>query len=872
MLEISGKPAAHHIGGSLQDVSNKGDRLSAGSPEKLNEKLESSPSTPSLSKSDSNLRRSPHSVDRPPPSSISPIENKNFIEAAPNQPRDTHKAAHKSSTSIPFRNSKISVAVDISTSTRGLILSQEALAISTICRLLSKKARKNGHLLPWSKEAHPILRLKDSAELKVNYGTDPSALCSNSAHVTALKKSELWILMTDGQIEEETINKFADGIARNGLHGIICVIMLFGNLPRKPCLLNTSVGISLFAVASNCLFLFHDVDSGRTYVLQHKGCFTTSFEGIWSVNPSLDTSATWNSLSLTSHKQLAMLRIPKPVTLGKDEIALIGGKTIKIQDLYQGRLNPQTVSEIFENDDNIKTVLLTAATRGKSAEVEAWLAEQRMTALDCYTAPRLDINQKAYFCTEMLIKLMKNEESQSNLIDLQRRLRDAHATNWIRLRASIECQLVETNTRNEYVTACIDRSISTRVNSLSSPANLSLFSSAHRVNMKPSQQFYQYNQFATTVPYLFTPNYRRTTGYSSETKLSGYCSLCGDLTSLPALLLKKPDPNLRTQALPAPGSQTRLAFPLAMGNFPETDIISSFVCCDPCSYFITQAGEAPPDEKIVGFILLHNFNENQHLWISALDKALEQRFAKEDLALLFLAILYMTLLDIDTEIKQQNLTIRGALHWAIDQLQQSVQAPMSLSQCLAAPGEGVTYSKFFNVLKQSFLGVSMPQPPILRYPIEGFSILVRAAKNMKILEQKAIDNVVFERLLFHLTEQFIALHKAGSHTNPTLSDEISGSNLITDFVPMITKFRTQNEEEDQRITTTPVTVASLYGGPLLSEEDFAIFQTMVPSILTTEDPGAEIIIDKFIRIMIEVTKEIVDPVRSFDYIRRSLGS
>ena len=764
------------------------------------------------------------------------------------------------------------MAVDVSTSTRGLVLSQEALAISTICHQLSKEAVQNGHLLPWSEIAHPVLQLTDSAQLRVNFGTDPTVLCSNNALATALQESELWFLMTDGMIEEAIINKFADGIARRRLHGTTCVIVLFGYLPYKPCLLNTSVGISLFAVAPNCLFLFHDVDSGTIYVLQHKGCFTTTFESIWSVNPSLDEEATWEKLSLTTYEQLAMSRIPKPAKLGEDDIALIGGKTIRIQDLYQGYLDPETVSQIFEHDDNMKTVLLTAATRGKSAEVEAWLAKQRMVAPDPYTAPRPDINQEAYVCTKKLIELKKNRAFQDDLNNLQRRLRNAHTRNWMNLIGSVESRLAETKTRDGLVRDCITRISFTRISPLSIPMGVSPVSSKYGVYTGSSQQYCQNDLPEKKTPYLYTPKYRRQTETYPNIEVSGHCGLCGVLAWPLALLFKKADPNLRTEGFPPPGSQTKLAFPLAMGNFPETDIISSFVCCDPCSYFITQIGEAPPDEKIVGSVILHNFYENQHLWMSALDTVLEQRFAKEDLGLLFLGFLYTTLSDFGTEITQQNLTIGKALHWAINQLQWSVQAPMSLSQSLGAPGEDITYSPFVNVLEKSFLGLSMPQKPILRYPIEGFSILVRAGKKLNFLEQKAIDNVVFERLLVHLTEQFIALRKRGRHKIPALSDQFTVNKLITAFIPIITKFKVRDRQEDRHIIATPVTIGSLYGGPLLSEEDFAMFQTMIPSILTLEDCGAGIIVDKFIRKMIEVTEQIDDPVRSFDLIRESLGS
>lgn len=139
--------------------------------------------------------------------------------------------------------------------------------------------------------------------------------------------------------------------------------------------------------------------------------------------------------------------------------------------------------------------------------------------------------------------------------------------------------------------------------------------------------------------YLYTTHYRRKLdGALEDAEHGGNCALCGASKSPMALLLNMPDPDLRTECLPPPGSLAKLAFPLAMGNFPETDIISASVCCDPCSHFITRVGEAPPNEKIVAAVILTSLEYNWSHWILALTSALEHRFDDQDLGLLFLAI------------------------------------------------------------------------------------------------------------------------------------------------------------------------------------------------------------------------------------------
>ena len=817
-----------------------------------------------------------------PPSSKSPIRSTALSDSKPDQYAGYYK---NSADTIAFEDSTISVAVDVSTSTTGLTLSQESLAIATICHHLSKDARKKGCVLPWSGTAHSIVQLKDSGILRPSYGTDPSVICSNLAHVTALKKSNIWFLMTDGMIAENDIMGFAEGIAENSLHGTTCVIIIFGDLPHYPMDLDTSVGVSIFAVAPNCLFLFHDINSGNIYVLQHKGCFTTTFAGVWSDNPILDYTATWDDLPQTTYEQLATLLVPRPINLRKDDIALAGNQIINLNDLYRGRVNPRIVSQIFSNDDNMKTVLLTAATRGKGAEVEAWLAKQKLNDQNQLATPRPDIGNRAFSQCKELIILMKTNPGHSDKKAMQIRLQKTHDTNWESFRKSNEYRRAETEAHNLVVRDSVERVRSISSGALRSPSSMSTVSSSPSVsrsrpysNLSHSQPYrgiehdarpYQTNRALSPPQYFYTPHYRRNIMDEYNTEPHGDCHLCNAKSTPLALLLKRPDPGLQTEGLPPPYSRAKLAYPLAMGNFPETDIVSTFICCDPCSYFVTQIGEAPSNEKIVSAIVLTNFEANQHLWKSALYKALEGRFAEEDMELLFLAILHTTLLDIDSDPGEANLVARRALCWVIDRLQQRAQIPTCLSQSLATPGESASHSQFFTVLGNSFVGVRMPKPPILRYPIEGFAILVRGAQCVGYLDQKLVDRAVCERFLFHLLEQFVAFEAASKASGVDSVNQLDEGALLAKLVLVPAKPQTQNEGELHAEDLSTLTVSSLSKGPLLTEEALETFQTMEPSFSKIEESGGRNL-GKFVRNMMKMRGDIKDPVETFEVFRKDL--
>ena len=817
-----------------------------------------------------------------PPSSKSPTSRTASSGYKPDQ--DVGDQSNFDDT-IAFEDSTISIAVDVSTSTTGLILSQESLAIATICHHLSKDAREKGFVLPWSGTAHSILQLKGSGSLRPSYGTDPSVICSNLTHVKALKKSNIWFLMTDGMIAEDYIKRFAEGIAETSLHGTTCVITIFGDLPRYPVELNTSVGVSMFAVAPDCLFLFHDINSGIMYVLQHKGCFTTTFASVWSDNPILDHTTIWDDLSQTTYEQLATLLVPRPIKLHKDDIALAGKQIVNLNDLYRGKVDQQIVSQIFGNDDNLKTVLLTAATRGKGAEIQAWLARQKLKDQNQLATSRPDIGHRAISQSKELIALMKTNSDHSDRKAMQLRLQKAHDMNWKTFRNSNEHRRAETEAHNLVVLDSLERVQSTTSGSLRLASCISRVSSSPSVsrsrpdigpshsqpygNLHDSARPHSTHQALPPPQYIYTPHYRRHATDENNTEPHGHCQLCDARSTPLALLLKRPCPVLQTEGLPPPYSRAKLAYPLAMGNFPETDIISKFICCDPCSYFVTQIGEAPPDEKIVSAIVLTNFEANQHLWKSALYEALEGRFAEEDMELLFLAILHRTLLDIDSDPREANLAARKALCWAIDRLQHHARIPICLSQSLATPGEPAFHSQFLNVLGKSFFGAWMPKPPILRYPIEGFAILVRGAQYVEHLDQRLVDRAVCERFLFHLLEQFVAFEAASKASAVDFVNQLDEGAVLAKLLPISAEPQAQKEGQLHAEAISTLTLSSLLKGPLLTEEALETFRAMKPSFLKIEESGGHKL-GKFVRNMVKVREDIKDTIETFEVFRKEL--
>ncbi|KAI2813223.1 hypothetical protein CBS115989_9693 [Aspergillus niger] len=175
---------------------------------------------------------------------------------------------------LPLRQLPLTFAIDVSGSTLGPILRQEQDAIREICGdSMPQELVSQSSILPWCHMAFPPMRIADVEDLSSDGQTDPGALLNNPACMSTLQDASLWFLLTDGHILEPRVQKFAHAISAAGIHGKACVIILFGYPQSSPFRCNISVGMSVFAVAPHCIFLFSDVITGMIFVLQAKGSF-----------------------------------------------------------------------------------------------------------------------------------------------------------------------------------------------------------------------------------------------------------------------------------------------------------------------------------------------------------------------------------------------------------------------------------------------------------------------------------------------------------------------------------------------------------------------------------------------------------------------
>jgi hypothetical protein len=333
-----------------------------------------------------------------------------------------------------------------------------------------------------------------------------------------------------------------------------------------------------------------------------------------------------------------------------------------LENLYRNQLEPSVTKDIFENDDNLKSILHNAHNRGRREEVKQWVAMQRISLQHPMGVPRIDIKGRAAEIIHALLAALKLKDQvesekvaltqEHDIAELRLRLRAAHEKNWKRFSQSIQARSRLVADRGEIVSNAMSRILLSE-DSPSTPALMSPVTPL--LGETPSSRNRQRVPYRTDLSsdigdvydlpqVIHTQGYVINSATQFEGSFCGPCSLCGGTETLLMLLFKKPPQDLHTPGFPGPGSRAKLTFPLAMGCFPEIDVISTYLCCDPCSSHLARLGTSPLGDEIIGSypLLRRGRDENQSTWIEALDEAFQKRFDRLDIELVFLAVLHNT--------------------------------------------------------------------------------------------------------------------------------------------------------------------------------------------------------------------------------------
>jgi hypothetical protein len=670
----------------------------------------------------------------------------------------------------------ITFALDVSGSTEGAVLRAELNVISELCVELSQPDLvSKSVILPWCHQARPPVQISHMDDIRSAGGTNPVVLLNDPVCEARLRSCNLWFLLTDGLIEDELIQSFANTLAEAELHGTACVVVLFGVSESFPFYCNVSVGSSVFALAPHCIFLFHDVQTGLVYVFQAKGCFRTLLPD--RKPPTvIDQSTNWGDLTRIRYCQLAQVKVPPPTKLPPNTVILPDGSMFDLEDIYNDTLPHRDAIALLADYPALDVILLTARNRGRYDAVKRWVCKARSA---CEPAQAWGVNGDA---KAALRGVLAHACAPSGLIN------QAHQM-WQNLRASsssfefvvLKRKLAHRNQahwRDLINNASDDSDISSGTPSafddilkameafegspILSPPMLTPMTSTLPVPQWTSHiSTKSSNRSPRPRDILLLPGFNGKRNFTGNGRLPlnyGICSVCGEGRVIQTLLLQTNHDDEDTPHFPAVGSNSRHKYPLVLGSYPETDVILPMMSCDACALLMLKEDTLPNGDRVDVALPLVSLGDAQNRlqWLEGLNQIFENRFHEQIVFLVFLSSLRSTLDDLVDNDELYLQSLARCLEWCCNEIcHYPTLSAMAGLTCEAGVHDT---SPFEATLRRAISPVDpiRDEAPLLSYPLEGFTTLVHLASLSRDIPATSIRQLVWKRLLHHLAEQHVA--------------------------------------------------------------------------------------------------------------------
>ncbi|KAF5240354.1 hypothetical protein FANTH_9614 [Fusarium anthophilum] len=684
-------------------------------------------------------------------------------------------------TSAELQQLPLVFAMEVS-STSERIFKQQKNTISHITsKLEPKELADQSYILPWDRQAHDPVPTHMIGNLQHSVGSNPSSIFKNHLGRRCLEESKIWFLMTDGVIEEECANAFTNNIAEAGLHGTPSVIIVCGNRSRPPSRSKFSIGMSICALSPHCAVLFHDVWSNELFVVQAKGCFASLLpKGSYF---KWFSGKKWTDFPQTSYARLLRLRVPAPIRLSKDEVALPYGKVFDMKYIYNDSMSDQDKIQLVSNNCAIDTIIVVARTRGEGFLVKLWIESlRRTTTRESLAIERDDFDSRGLTVMTYLLMTAEQELKAPNTrhkdiwscltslasprwsrsmrihgpsdLDFHRAsVRFQNKRNWANFEAKVEMEL----TALRRVTKGLQE-VQSAIGILDdplpndpSPAPADTFwypasgvkTGRDNENLPASTQSRKLDE-QDGGKSLFLSGFKGTRKLEKGARSRAYatCPICREPNSIQTLLLRTSPKDNRTPHLPLPNQRLQVKCPLTLGNCPEVDIVLPLTCCDGCAFLLLrmnkQVNPLQNSHQVAAALPLVSLQDkqNRRMWRQKLAEVFRHRFHDS-------AVLPVFLATICTQIENiPSLARSKTLKWCRDELSRlpGIHIPQNASPELVT----TLPSALDNVVPPqqvaffACLGNKFYLKAVLSQPVEGFVLLVQLAASMTVVKPEAI--------------------------------------------------------------------------------------------------------------------------------------
>ncbi|KAH7042108.1 hypothetical protein B0J12DRAFT_743421 [Macrophomina phaseolina] len=679
---------------------------------------------------------------------------------------------------LPLRLSRQFFAVDASGSTAGSI-------IRTECDFV--KGLTTGHpddlFATWGSYCdNPTSDLSHIQWEANRGGTHPSHILSNPAALDAIAKSDLWYLLTDGEIWERDVGDLCRLALDTGVLNVPVIFVITGGKSPSPSDLNISVGISFFANAPDCLILFKQNHAGHIYVIAAKGCFASLANGNGQAVPDLESWAPLKRLEdeerFIDHCNILNIQIPSAasrakftsgaVSLGQEWERHNAHATVDLDLLFTaaGVLGITDLEQLLA-DEAFKNLSVACKTRGRIQDCRSFLLTQKIEEINLKLE---DISGAADIVQQLNDPGLHSEVREK----LQHHLREAHANNrryyqesLMNLRDSGQHQ--ETRKRNQLVNHALERLADLEKSGYTADILARRSNRARRAATVPPG-----GEISISSLDLDTPNAFR-----------GECRICCGENEVMSIAIKAGADGA------ANTDNFALDFPLAAGRSDANrDLVASQHVCFQCA--LAFGGRSLFREDLAAIVpTLDCDGTNKKYICEQLHTALTGglRTGASGVFQLFMTLLDRTLREKewagagirdseDPEVIQR----RAMLQWVLGNLLQRTQCRETFSEL----GRWVSYREALLWAAKDFRAQGVDSWAV-GYPIAGFMQLLSFGEKVGAFDEDTVRDLRLTKLLHSVASAYLALLFKNAHTadqawkQPLL--ELIYAHFNTDLVP-----------------------------------------------------------------------------------------
>ncbi|KAH8728650.1 hypothetical protein GQ44DRAFT_701769 [Phaeosphaeriaceae sp. PMI808] len=654
---------------------------------------------------------------------------------------------------VPLLQSRKYYAADDSGSTSGSIARQQKAFVDAFRK---KYANPHDSISLWGSTCDtPTDKFDEVKWRSIHGGTEPSTILKCQSALEAVRTSDVWFLLTDGEMWDSAVHQLTNLALAHNVLDVPMIFVITGSRGATPSTTNISVGISFFASSQDTLILFKETGTGNIYVIAGKGCFAALSRsaaarelGRWDdllfFKDELALFAYCNKVEVHVVKAESRTGSPKGVCLGPEWEERQQGPVCVDLDLLTeaGLLSDDDISDLLA-DEAFNTLAVAYKTRNRVAEIRAFVQRQRIEQIP---AKLEDISGAGAIIARMSTAQITDTERK----ELQGLLRAAHAHNRERYQSSnAEFENSEegrrTKKRNQLVDAALRTLASIEAAGFSAEILSRKSNRARRADVVASIPSIEMSKLD-----LDAPAYK------------GFCLVCCGEEEVMSICFKEPKPD----QVEVNTTDFALNFPLAAGaSNKNVELISSQNVCFQCA-ILAPGGMSIYKEPLTAIIPAVQYDGSNKKYINdQLYLALTAKLATgaAGIAQLFMAILqelmrtrswagaFMDVAGLGADEQHEVLQRHRTFQWMLDQLTQNTRTRENFKET----GEWVTYPEALSWAAKDFESNGLASFAVT-YPAAGFINLLDVGIRTKVFSKELLCRLKSAKVIHSIASKYLA--------------------------------------------------------------------------------------------------------------------